>query len=141
MAKELHKLGTYNGNGRKAREHGMRQERRGNRGSRLVRAHTNQGVIEVGVQPVEVKMGQNMMVYWLVCLHEDVYTSIPPISLKSKHIFSSSPRSGLCIKEMNVVSRMWTLVGSDKGTQNFQACTFQVLGRPNTKELKIWSTF
>jgi hypothetical protein len=47
----------------------------------------------------------------------------------------------LCIKEMNVVSRMWTLVGSDKGTQNFQACTFQVLGRPNTKELKIWSTF
>jgi hypothetical protein len=29
MAKELHKLGTYNGNGRKAREHGMRQERRG----------------------------------------------------------------------------------------------------------------
>jgi hypothetical protein len=29
MAKELHKLGTYNGNGRKAREDGMREERRG----------------------------------------------------------------------------------------------------------------
>jgi hypothetical protein len=29
MAKELHKLGTYNGNWRKAREVGMREERRG----------------------------------------------------------------------------------------------------------------
>jgi hypothetical protein len=28
MAKELHKLGTYNGNGRKGRD-GMREERRG----------------------------------------------------------------------------------------------------------------
>ncbi len=56
----------------------------------------------------------NVIVYWVVCLHEDVYTSIPPISFKSKHIFSSSLRPGLCIKEMNVVSRMWTLVGSDK---------------------------
>jgi hypothetical protein len=110
----------------------------GNRGSSLVRAHTNQGVIEVGFHPLEVKMGQNMMVYWVVCLREDVYTSIPPISFKSKHIFFCSLRPGLCIKEMNVVSRMWTLVGSDKGTQNFQACIhFRSLDDPTANSFKF----
>jgi hypothetical protein len=83
-------------------------------------------------------MRQNMMVYWVVCLHEDVYTSIPPISFKSNHIFSSSLRPGLCIKEMNVVSRMWTLVGSDKGTQNFQPCIdFRSLDDPTPNSFKF----